>query len=186
MSRITALVLIAGLLAVIAFLANMNETSLAQIEATVVRYLPIVIREKEIIPSITPTQTERPTRTPTRTQTFTPFPTWTPFRTWTPVPTPTVSPTFTLTPTLTYTPTSTSTPTYLPLPSFTLLYPSPTSTLTARVTATPTRTTTGTSAPYPYPEPGIGAERTGLIFLVGSLWVLLAGWLVLLLRRTRI
>jgi hypothetical protein len=185
MSRTSVLISIAGLFALLTFFASLNETSLAQIQDTVVRYLPIVLRQAEIIPTVTSTPSPRPTRTPTRTQTFTPFPTWTPFRTWTPVPTPTITPTFTQTPTLTNTPTNTSTPTYQPLPSFTLIYPSPTSTRSGQATLTPTRTTTATLEPYPYPEPTIGSDRLGLIFLVGSLWVLLAGWLVLLLRRIR-
>jgi hypothetical protein len=59
----------------------------------------------------------------------------------------------------------------------------PTATLTETGTVTPLPVSTATRTPEPYPEPGSDSSRLGVIFLVGSLWVLLAGWLVLILRK---
>ena len=185
MSRSVVLVVIAGLLALITIIGSHNETTLAQIQATVMQYLPIVLKQTQLTPTLTFTPAPNPTRTPTRTQTFTPFPTWTPFRTFTPIPTATITPTSTQTPTPTFTPTNTSTPTYIPLPSLTLIFPTNTPTASRPATLTPTRTATGTVEPYPNPAPALGSDRMGILILVGSLWVLLAGWLVLILRRTR-
>ena len=134
-------------------------------------YLPIVHRLYLV----------HPTPTPTITPTKTIYITYTPYRTYTPYPTNTITPTLTLTPTSTFTPTNTLTSTFLPFPSITLLYmtQSPTNTLTPTQIRSATITPTVEGGANMQPESG----RTTALILVGILWLLLAGWIVILIRR---
>jgi hypothetical protein len=115
------------------------------------------------LPSLTPTI---PTP-PTATSTFPPTRTRTPTRT----PLPTKTPTITLTPTNTL----------IPLGTVTLILPSLTSTLT------PTEIPAAISTPLPSPPPDDRRElaRLGLIVVIGVLWLLLAGWLVIFFRARK-
>jgi hypothetical protein len=136
-----------------------------------ISYIPIVYRLYLV----------HPTPTPTITPTKTIYITYTPYRTYTPYPTNTITPTLTLTPTLTFTPTNTHTSTYMPFPSITLLYMSQTPTKTITPTQVPSATITPTVAGGINIQPENG--RTIALILVGILWVLLAAWLIILIRR---
>jgi hypothetical protein len=136
-------------------------------------YLPIIFNTLilQIIPTRFPTPTQ--TRTPTRTRT--------PFRSSTPRPTSTQTPTQTLTPTTTNTPTLTPTTTLIPLPTITISFPSHTPSITPSPTVLPTITST------PFPSLTLfGNPQSStwiVIILLTLLWVILAVWLYLLLRR---
>ena len=149
-------------------------------------FIPLVVNQYNITPVETPTATPtgpRPTRTrtptPTRTITRTP----TPYRSVTPLPTSTITPTATITPTLTFTPTLTPTTTYVPLPEVTMVYP------TFTPSATPTKvspiTPTITRTPAPFFGDRANQARLGILASVGIVWILLAIWIVILIRRTK-
>ena len=151
-----------------------------------VQFLPLILNQFGIKPTETPTASStspRPTRTKTPTPTRTKTPTSQPFRTFTPLPSSTITPTTTLTPTLTFTPTLTPTPTYVPFPEITLIYPTftPSMTPTRSVIIKPTITQT----PPSLFNNKTNQARLGILASVGLVWVLLAVWLVVLIRRTR-
>lgn len=149
-------------------------------------YLPLVLNEFGISPPKTPTASPtgpRPTRTRTPTPTRTQTRTSTPFRTSTPLPTSTITPTITLTPTFTFTPTFTPTTTYLPFPEITLTYPTFTPSSTSTQTAT--QASTQTQTPVPIFGSSGNQARLSILAAVGLVWVLLAVWIVILLRRTK-
>lgn len=146
-------------------------------------YLPLVLGNFEFEQAPTPTATIRPTKEPTKTPTRTITRTPTPFRSITPVPTSTITPTSSQTPTLTFTPTNTATTTYIPLPVVTLVFP--THTPTIRPSPTPTKEVTASPTPASGAAVVIGRGWWGLLALICLVWVLLAVWLVLLLRRAR-
>jgi hypothetical protein len=146
-------------------------------------------------PTPSPTQTVTPTPTstgptPTRTATQTPSrtPTFTPtilYATATPItrPSNTIMPTDTVTPSLPPTITPTPTTTLAPLASITLLFPVSTATKTATILplSSPTRIL---PSPTPTPVPGRSTLRSNfLTVLIVLLWVALAGFLLVYLRR---
>jgi hypothetical protein len=151
-----------------------------------VLYLPLILKDFRITPTETPTASAtgpRPTRTKTPTPTRTQTTTFTPFRSSTPLPTSTITPTVTITPTATFTATLTPTTTYVPLPEFTLVYPtftpSKTSTRIIPVEATFTQT------PLPFLAVKSNQTKLGILASIGLVWILLAAWLIILIRRTQ-
>jgi hypothetical protein len=152
-----------------------------EISLQTIVYLPLIFGDFGFQPSPTPSATIRPTKEPTETPTPTITRTLTPFRSATPIPTSTITPTQTLTPTSTYTPTLTPTTTYIPLPVISLVFPSQTSTPTP--SRTPSQEVTATPTPGPLAAIGLGQGRWSLLALVCLVWILLAAWLFILLRR---
>lgn len=186
MSRLRFFIPISCVLFFLTFSDRLNNQPYHNTSVDSVVYLPLIMEESANSPTNTPTSIStvpRPTRTKTPTPTRTQTRTFTPFRTSTPLPTSTITPTTTLTPTATYTLTLTSTTTYVPLPEITLIYPTltPTNTPTKSVTLRPT----GTATPAPFFSVSSNQARLGILALVGSVWILLAVWLVILLRRNR-
>jgi hypothetical protein len=185
----------------VAFLVILSLTgsfagAIAQGQAPgVIEYLPLVLKNW-FNPTLTPTITLTPTQTVTLTRTATRRPTITPSRTATrrflsptPIPTSTVTPTVTLTPTLTNTPTSTRTTTLIPMPAFTLALPTSASGGAASPVPRPSNTATPAPGPAGAVPPSAGQgnlARLALVVSLGLLWILLGGWLYLLLRRWRI
>jgi hypothetical protein len=131
---------------------------------------------------VTPTPTRTKTNQPTATNTRTPTPfhavTYTsrPRATSTPTETPTITPTQTVSPTVTTT--------LAPLPSLTLLFPvhspTPTSTSSPTVTSSPVPPS---PTPTPKPENHIPLRVSFLWGIIILLWLTLAGFLFVYLRR---
>ena len=156
---------------------NISQPSITQAEYKL--YLPIVYNNIQY--QVSPTNTPTATRKPKPTQTRTPTRTRVPFRSSTPRPTSTQTPTQTLTPTITLTPTSTSTITLIPFPAITIQYPSHTPSLTPTRTISPTITPSSTPSPGFISNPQLSMWVIGIF--VGLLWIILAVWLYILLRR---
>lgn len=149
-------------------------------------YLPLVMKDFGITPTETPTASAtgpRPTRTKTPTATRTQTRTSTPFRSSTPIPTSTITPTVTITPTATFTATLTPTTTYVPLPEFTLIYPTFTPSITS-TRITPVEATI-TQTPLPFIAVKSNQTKLGILASIGLVWILLAAWLFILIRRTQ-
>ena len=179
MSHLRFFISFSCLLLFLSFSDRYNNLPLENNSADSVMYLPIILKEVGFAPPA-----PRPTRTKTPTPTRTRTPTSQPFRTFTPLPSSTITPTTTLTPTSTFTPTFTPTTTYIPLPEITMIYPTFTPSLTP--TRRPTIGPTITQTPVPLFGSKSNQARLGILASVGLVWALLAAWLVILIRRTRI
>jgi hypothetical protein len=131
-----------------------------------------------ITPTVTRTKTHHPTFTQTRTSS--------PYHmvTFTSRPRPTSTPSETSTITFTPTITPTVTTTLAPLPSLTLLFPVHTSTPTFAPTSTETPSPMPpTSTPTPKPEYHLPLRSSFLMGIIILLWLTLAGFLFVYLRR---
>lgn len=150
-------------------------------------FIPLVMNQfippATSTPSPSPTTTgPTPTRSTTRTLTWTPAKTSTPYRSPTPIPSATITPTSTSTPTDTSTPTNTLTSTYIPFPSITILFPTHTQSITPSASIIPTKVSNLT--PTPSNPIRNNLPRIEILALVVLLWLLLAGFLLLLFRRS--
>ncbi|HJW90293.1 MAG TPA: hypothetical protein VJ436_06600 [Anaerolineales bacterium] len=185
---------VTGLLIALTFINSLSAGVTVQPLPTSQLFLPLIMNLLRIAtptPTLTPTATVTsfPTLTPYRT--WTPWPTYTatrPFRTFTPRPTFTNTPLPTLTPTLTSTPTSTSTSTLIPLPPITLVVQMGTPTSPLSIGQTPSETALASSGPAfgDGQSRGQTIRRLALLAAVALLWILLSGWLLLLIRRWRV
>ena len=186
MAKLSPVALILGIFLILCFGFPILGIVMAQGNDTESDYLPIVVAQ---VPPATDTPTSTstatsgsPIRTPTRTPTrFIPRP-----PTFTLRPSPTNTPIPSSTPTVTLTPTSTPTTTYVPLPSLHLVFPTG-ARATPDQTRTPTRPAEAGSGTQTGENPAAvnvaGGSHTGLLVLLVVLWLALAGWVYLLIRR---
>lgn len=192
MLRILLIAFLASMLALLVAAGSLPASQALQETPTVGPFhLPLVFKGYRI-GTPTPTRTSTPTRTAiptlTRVPTWTPGPTRTPTRripTRTPIPTPTRTPLPTQTPTATPTATQTPTGTYAPQPTIELEFPTGTPTPKPSLTPVATGEDSGPGGGQPGRPGQDDFTRIALLASLSLLWVLLAGWLYLLLRRWR-